>query len=49
MAKIGRRFVFHGAFKSKRSAVGHEKKGEFILGRKIKGHKRYVVVSRRVK
>jgi len=49
MAGIGKRFDFHGAFKTKREAVRHEKKGEFIIGRRIHGHKRFVVVSRRVR
>ena len=48
MAKRGREFIFHGAFKSKRAAVRKEKseRGDFILNRKVRGKKRYVVVSK---
>ena len=45
----GRKFIFHGAFKSKRAAVKKERagKGRFILNRTIKGHRRYLVLKRR--
>lgn len=49
MAGVGKRFEFHGAFRSKREAVKHERKGEFILGRRIQGEKRFVLVSKRGK
>ena len=47
----GRKFIFHGAFKSKRKAMAKERagKGRFILTRKIKGHRRYIVLKDRGK
>lgn len=45
--KIGKRVEFHGAFKTKRRAVAREKKGEFIIGRRIKGEKRFLLLSPR--
>lgn len=47
MAKVGEKVVFHGAFKSKREAVKHERRGQFIIGRRIEGHKRFVLLSRK--
>lgn len=43
----GRRVVFHGAFTSKRDARDREEErpGSYIIERKIRGHRRYVVVS----
>lgn len=49
MGKVGRTLVFHGAFKSKSGAVAHEKVGQFILPRTVRGEKRYLLVSRRKK
>jgi len=49
MAKRGRSLVFHGAFGNKAKARRKERGGpkRFILTRTIKGHRRYLVVSRR--
>jgi predicted GIY-YIG superfamily endonuclease len=53
---VGRKFIFRGAFDRKKSAVRKErsakchKRGKkvcFILRRKIRGHKRYVVLERK--
>lgn len=49
-------FVFHGAFKSKKKAVKKErslvckrngKKSCFILRRKVRGGRRYIVLQRK--
>lgn len=46
MAKIGRRFTFHGAFASKTDAVQKERAvGGFIQPRTIRGQRRYVVMT----
>jgi hypothetical protein len=49
MAKKGRRFVFHGAFGSKAAAKRKEDagSGRFIRETRIKGNKRYLVLSRK--
>ena len=49
MAGKGRKFVFHGAYKSKRAAVRKERRtpGAFVQARKIKGHRREVVFTKR--
>jgi hypothetical protein len=52
MAGRGRKFVFHGAYspKHKREAVHEEHKlghRGFIIKRKIKGHVREIVLTRR--
>jgi len=49
MAGKGKRFFFHGAFKSKAAAKRKEKRGKkfFILKVKIKGRTRFDVLSRR--
>jgi hypothetical protein len=49
MAKKGRRVVFHGAFGTKSDAVRKEKagSGRFIKTVKVRGQKRYVVMSRK--
>jgi hypothetical protein len=49
MAKRGRRVVFHGAFASKAKARAKERAGagRYILARLIRGHRRYLVLSRR--
>lgn len=49
MAGRGRKFKFHGAFKSKRKAMAKERAGNnrFIRETKIKGHRRYIVMSRK--
>lgn len=45
-----RKFIPHGAFKLKSSAVKRERRvGGFILERKIKGKRRYIVLTRRKK
>jgi hypothetical protein len=49
MSKVGRNLVFHGAFKLKKAAKRHERVGEFILPAKVKGKRRYLLVSRRKK
>lgn len=49
MAKRGRKFVFHGAFGSKRKAIKRERKGQFILRASVKGKSRFVLVSKRRK
>lgn len=47
MAKSGRTLTFHGAFGSKAAAVARERKvGGFIRTYTIKGHSRYVVMTR---
>lgn len=47
MAQRGRRFTFHGAFGSKAAAVWKERKVHgFIRPTKIKGHRRYMVLTR---
>jgi hypothetical protein len=48
MAGRGRKFKFHGAFKSKARAVRKERSVHgFIERHKIKGHTRYIVMTRR--
>ena len=49
MVGRGRKFKFHGAFKSKRKAMAKERAGSnrFIREAKIKGHRRYIVMSRK--
>jgi hypothetical protein len=49
MAKRGRRFVFHGAFGSRARAEAKHKRvrGSFIRVRTIRGHRRYLVLTRR--
>lgn len=49
MAGVGRRVRFHGAFKSKERAQAKERKvaGAYIEEHTIKGHRRFVVISRR--
>jgi len=47
MAKRGKCFVIHGAFATKAAAVRKERagKGRWIVERRVRGHKRYVVLS----
>lgn len=46
MAGKGRRFVFHGAFKSKADAKRKERAvGGFVRAKSIRGHRRYIVMS----
>jgi len=49
MAKRGRKVVFHGAFGTKAEAVRKERSrsGAFIKTVSIRGHRRYVVMTRR--
>jgi hypothetical protein len=48
MAGKGRRFVFHGTFKSKRAAVAHEsKRGEFVIPVHEHGKRLYSLVTAR--
>lgn len=47
MAGRGRHFVFHGAFKTKRKARAAERKGEFIRKAKVRGKRRFLVLSAR--
>lgn len=49
MSGRGRRVLFHGAFKSKARAMAKERRtrGGYIEEHVIKGHRRYVVISRR--
>lgn len=49
MPKKGKLHTIYGAFKNKSDAVKAEKKhsGSFILERKVRGHKRYVVLKER--
>lgn len=50
MAKRGQRVVFHGAFSSKSRAVAKERKlgkGAYVRPTTIKGHRRYMVLTRR--
>lgn len=48
MAGRGRKFTFHGAFKSKKKAVRKEHAvGGFIRKKRIRGHTRYVVMRGR--
>src|SRR5260370_2496198 len=47
-AGLGRDFSFHGAFASRATAVdkGHQVRGSFILERRVRGARRYVVMTR---
>jgi hypothetical protein len=49
MAKRGTLFNIHGAFKTKSAAERKHKKvrNSWIVKRKVRGHTRYVVLSRR--
>lgn len=49
MAKRGRKVTFHGAFKTKARAVRkeHRLKHAYVHKAKIKGHTRYMVLTRR--
>lgn len=49
MAGKGRKFVFHGAFGSKRRAKAREEKGEFIFKETPRGSRkpRFYLVSKR--
>lgn len=49
MAKRGRKVTFHGAFASKADAQRKEKAGpgRFIRPIRVRGQRRYVVMSRR--
>jgi hypothetical protein len=49
MAKRGRKFVFHGAFGSKARAKAkeHQGSGRFIRTVTVKGHRRYLVMSKK--
>jgi hypothetical protein len=49
MAGAGRRYTFHGAFKTKAKAQRKERSraGSFIREFRIRGHKRYVVMRER--
>lgn len=49
MAKRGRKVVFHGAFKTKAKAVRKEGRvaRSYIRKTRIKGHTRYMVLTRR--
>lgn len=47
MAKIGRKVIFHGAFRTKTAAARAERSGEYIIGSRIKGRKRFLLLSRR--
>jgi hypothetical protein len=48
MAKRGRKVTFHGAFKSKEKAVAKERSvGGFIRPITVRGHRRFVVMTRR--
>jgi hypothetical protein len=49
MAKRGKKFVIHGAFKSKARAVAKEKrvKNAFVIARKMKHSTRYIVLQRK--
>jgi hypothetical protein len=51
MAGKGRKVKFHGAFKSKAAAKRRERagSGRYIEEVTVRGHKRYVVISRRSK
>lgn len=46
MSGKGKKFNFFGLFRTKRQAVAHEKKGEFVIP--TRGHK-FAVVTRRKK
>jgi hypothetical protein len=49
MAHRGRKLIFHGAYKSKAAAVRKERRtpGAFIVKRKIEGHTREIVFTKR--
>jgi hypothetical protein len=49
MAKQGRKFLIHGAFKSKARAKSKHKRvrNSWIIKRRVRGHTRYVVLSRK--
>lgn len=48
MAGKGRRFMFHGAFKSRRRALARKHKVKGFLKRvTVRGHTRWAVMSRR--
>ena len=49
MAKRGRRFTIYGAFSDKEDARREERKhkGAFVLTRKIRGARRYIVLKPR--
>ncbi len=48
MAKVGRRFVFHGSFSSKADARAKEHDvGGFIRPTMIRGHRRFMVLTRK--
>lgn len=51
MAHRGRKLTFHGAYRSKAAAIRKERRtpGSFIVKRKIKGHTRELVLTRRKK
>jgi hypothetical protein len=50
MAKSGRRVVFHGAFKSKAKAKRKERHvGGYIKSAIVRGHRRYLVLTRKGK
>lgn len=52
MAGTGKRFKFHGAFKTKKDAVAKERNAAcnskcFVLPRRVRGSRRYLVLERR--
>ncbi len=48
MAKVGRKFVFHGAFASKAAAREKEHEvGGFVRPATVRGHRRFMVLTRR--
>jgi hypothetical protein len=48
MAGHGKKFDFHGSFRSKAAAMAKEKEtGGFIRERKVDGHVRYFVLTER--
>lgn len=50
MSHCGKRICFHGAFKDKEKAVRKEREvGGFIQRIKVRGHERYVVMSRKAR
>ena len=48
-SKVGRKVVFHGAFKTKAGAVRKEHRvpHSYVRAKRIKGHMRYMVLTRR--
>jgi hypothetical protein len=50
MIRRGKKFVFHGSFTDKARAIRKEKSVDgFIRSVQVKGHRRYLVLTRRRK